>query len=127
MPPILTSFPPSTHETAKFFTTVSVVMIANAASSEPCVVSEAASPGIAAAIGSIGSTCPMTPVEATITSFGRSPSASAVSEHIFMAFCTPSALQVLALPLLQMTACAPPSFRFSFVTRIGAPLTRFCV
>ena len=39
----------------------------------------------------------------------------------------PSALQVLALPLLQMTARARPFSRCFFVTSRGAPLTRFVV
>ena len=40
---------------------------------------------------------------------------------------TPSALQVLALPELQRNAFAWPSFRCACVTRMGAPLTLFCV
>ena len=54
-------------------------------------------------------------------------SASAAISHMRQAFASPSALQVFALPLLQITACARPSARFFCVTRIGAPLTRFCV
>jgi hypothetical protein len=39
----------------------------------------------------------------------------------------PSALHVLALPLLQSTGCAMPSDMCCFVTVRGAPLTRFVV
>ena len=46
---------------------------------------------------------------------------------ICSAISMPLALQVLALPLLQMMACALPSARCCFVTTSGAPLTRLVV
>ena len=98
-----------------------------AAAAEPCGEREAASAAAWERIGSMGSTWPMTPVEATMTSSGATCRLSAAMPHIMRAFSSPSALQVLALPLLQMTAWAMPSRRFSRVTRIGAPFTRFCV
>ena len=62
-----------------------------------------------------------------MTSRASMPQASAASSHIRRATAGPSALQVLALPLLHSTACARPSARFSRVTVMGAPLTRFFV
>ena len=47
---------------------------------------------------------PMTPVEATMTSSGAMPSSAASSSQVFSAMYSPLALQVLALPLLQITA-----------------------
>ena len=58
------------------------------------------------AMGSSLSSCPMTPVEATTTSLAGMPVYSSTREHIFSAISTPFALQVLALPLLTMTARA---------------------
>ena len=127
MPPILTVFPPIVSLTAIFFTSVSVVIIAFAAFSEPVGESALTSAGAAFSIGSIGRTWPMTPVEATTTSSGAMPSSFAAISHILRAFSSPSALQVLALPELQITACALPSAIFFCVTKIGAPLTKFCV
>ena len=48
--------------------------------------------------------CPITPVEATTTSSGAMPRAWAVRALICSAISIPLALQVLALPLLQITA-----------------------
>ena len=78
-------------------------------------------------MGSMGSTCPMTPVDATMISLSSSFKASAASWHIFVAFSTPSGLQVLALTELTITAWAVPFFRCSRVTRMGAPLTLLVV
>ena len=69
----------------------------------------------------------MTPVEATITSRVSIFRALAVSSHMRLAFCTPSSLQVLALPELQITAWARPWRMFLWVTRMGAPFTKFWV
>ena len=66
-------------------------------------------------------------MEATTTSWGSMPRAWAAKSHMAWAFSTPSALQVLALPELQMTALAAPSAMFFWVTRMGAPFTRFWV
>ena len=80
-----------------------------------------------AAMGAISSFCPMTPVEATATSSGEMPSACPVRAHMASAISTPSALQVLALPLLQMMAWAQPSEMWTLVTSRGAPFTRLVV
>ena len=88
---------------------------------------EAARSGAVSAMGSIGSTWPITPVEATITSCGSMCSALPAISHMLQAFSSPSALQVFALPELQITACAMPFSRLRFVTRIGAPFTRLLV
>ena len=116
MPPMRTVFPLMVTSAAASLTTVSVVMIALAASAEPSSVRDSASFGVASRIGSIGSTWPITPVDATTTSSGSKCSALAAASHIICAFCSPSALQVLAFPELQMTACAMPSARLRRVT-----------
>ena len=127
IPPMRQVFPPSSNSTASCFSSVSVVMIASQAAVLPPALSPAASAGTAAAMGAISSFWPITPVEATTMSSGLSPSSRAASPLIFSAISMPSALQVLALPLLQMTACALPSERCRLVTMSGAPLTRFVV
>ena len=127
MPPICTDLPPISTSAAASLAMVSVVMMAVAAPVEPFGLRTFTSPGMPASIGSRGRVWPMTPVEATTTSWGSIPRAWAVSWHMAWAFSTPSALQVLALPELQITALAKPFSMFFLVTRIGAPLTRFCV
>ena len=127
MPPIVTAFPPSVKVTAASFFTVSVVIIASAASVPPSFEMLFARAAILFSIGSIGRICPITPVEATITSFSSMPSASAARAHIFSAFKAPSKLQVLALPLFAITALAVPFSRCFFVTSIVEDLTRFFV
>ena len=57
-----------------------------------------------AAMGAMSSGWPMTPVEATTTSVAGTPACFSTSAHISRAISTPFALQVLALPLLQMMA-----------------------
>ena len=121
MPPTRQGFP------FRMNANVSVVMIASAAASPPVSERPADSASPAARIGSMGSGSPITPVEATITSFSATPVIRAARPHILRAFCSPSALQVFALPLLTTTACAVPSAKCSLVTAIGAPLTLFCV
>ena len=118
IPPTVHSLSPSMNFTAYCFGTVSVVMIAFTALSLPSAESPFASSFIWLSIGSIGSTWPITPVDATITSFGSIESSAAASSHIFCAFSTPSALQVLAFLLLAITAFAvcPDASRCAFVT-----------
>ena len=79
------------------------------------------------AIGVMSRGCPITPVDATTTSFLLMPVYISVSSHICSAISMPLALHVFAFPLLQIIAFALPFLIFSFVTAIGAPLTRFCV
>ena len=106
---------------------VSVVMIAAQASVLPSGFSFPARRGIPFAMGAMGSGWPMTPVEATTTSCGEMERASATRLLMVSAISIPSALQVFALPLLQMTAWAFPSARCALVTVSGAPFTRFVV
>ena len=127
MPPIVQVLPPSGNRTATSLRLVSVVMIASAASALPVSEREAASAGMAEVMGASGSGWPITPVDATITSSDEIRSAAAALPHMAFAMSTPSALQVLALPELQRNAFAWPSFRCACVTRMGAPLTLFCV
>ena len=127
MPPILTVLPPISTSTAASLGMVSVVMMAVAAAREPVGLRESFRAWAALSMGSMGSTWPMTPVEATTTSAGWMPSTSPAMAHMRSAFSTPSALQVLALPELQITAWARPFSMFFLVTKMGAPLTRFWV
>ena len=60
-------------------------------------------------------------------SSGEMPRALAARALISSAISMPFALQVLALPLLQITAWATPLARCFFVTVRGAPLTRLVV
>ena len=62
--------------------------------------------GMAASMGAMGSGWPITPVEATTTSEAGIPETCSRSAHMPLAMSIPSALQVLALPLLQRTARA---------------------
>ena len=126
MPPMVQVLPPAVNCTAISLRCVSVVMMPSAAWSE-WSPSAAASCGRPARMGARSSGWPITPVDATMTSCGAMCSADAVSALISSATAAPSALQVLALPLLQITACALPSARCAFVTVRGAPLTRLDV
>ena len=127
MPPIVHSLSPIGKRTATCLRFVSVVMIASAASPLPPVESDAASAGMASLIGPSGSGWPITPVEATTTSFAAIFSACAALLHIAAAISRPSALHVFALPELHKIARARPFCRCSRVTMSGAPLTLFCV
>ena len=126
MPPSLHVLPPAVNSTATSLSRVSVVMMASATSSL-FLPSAAQSGGMPVLKGSMLMRWPMTPVEATMTSSAAMPSSLASSAQVSSAISMPSALQVLALPLLQMTARALPSARCFLVTSSGAPLTRFVV
>ena len=121
MPPIVHSLSPIGKRTATCLRFVSVVMIASAASPLPPVESDAASAGMASLIGPSGSGWPITPVEATTTSFAAIFSACAALLHIAAAISRPSALHVFALPELHKIARARPFCRCSRVTMSGAP------
>ena len=82
---------------------------------------------MAFAMGVISSGSPITPVEATMTSDESMPATFVTRAHIFSATSSPSLLQVFALPLLHITACATPFAMLRFVTSTGAPFTRFWV
>ena len=127
MPPRRQVLPSSVNSTAISLRTVSVVMMASAASALPSMERPATSAGMPAAMGASSSGSPITPVDATMTSRAAMPSASPTSAAVSSAIAAPFQLQVLALPLLQMTACALPSARCALVTVSGAPLTRFVV
>ena len=127
MPPSVQVLPPASNVTAISLRLRSVVMMASAASALPFAESADTSDGMPASMGLISSGCPITPVEATTTSSSLSPVSRATSAHISSATCTPSALQVLALPLLHTIACAKPLAKCALVTSSGAPLTRFRV
>ena len=127
MPPIRQVLPSISNSTATFFMTVSVVMMALAASSSPVSDNRLTSLSMPLAMGVMFSFWPMTPVEAITMSSLLMPSFSAARLLIFSAISMPSLLQVLALPLLQSTAWAMPSAIWFLVTVKGAPFTRFVV
>ena len=71
---------------------------------------------------------PITPVEATKTSSAFTFNAFPQRTVIFFAFSKPSLpVQVLALPLLIMMACAHLLLKCFLVISSGAPLTLFFV
>ncbi len=110
--------------------TVSVVMMARAASWPPLGWRPAASEGTPAATMSMGSGMPINPVEHTSTASGSQPMAAAVSAHMRAAWATPSApVAALALPLLSTTAaaCPPVAARWARVTCTGAAASLFWV
>ena len=76
--PIVTFLSPISKETAMRFSTVSVVIIARAASWLPDRERESTAIVMPLRIISIGRNSPITPVEETSTSSGETPSASAV-------------------------------------------------
>ena len=82
IPPIVHCTPPISNLTAYSFFIVSVVIIAVAAASLPVYESPSVSGFMPSSIGSIGKVCPITPVEATITSSLLIPSAFAARSHI---------------------------------------------
>ncbi len=73
MPPTFTVLPPISTSAAASFAMVSVVMMAVAAAWEPSALRAFTSSGMPAWMGSMGSTWPMTPVEATTTSWRAMP------------------------------------------------------
>ena len=125
IPPIWQVFPSRVNSTASSFLRVSVVIIASHASELPSSLMLSTRVLILFLTGSIDSFCPITPVEPTIISFLSIPSSFAHSSHICSAISMPFELQVFALPLFTITACAIPFLRCSLVTMIGAPLTLF--
>ena len=116
MAPIFTGFPPMVQATAVSFFTVSVVMIAVAAASEPSPLRADARPGIPFSMALMFSVWPMTPVEATTKSSFFSPVAWAASSHIRSAFSWLMGAQALALPELATTPRHTPFSRWPMVT-----------
>ena len=116
MAPSVTVLPPIEQARASSFFTVSVVMMARAAASEPSgpAVRPAAAAGIPARMAAMLRVWPMTPVEATTKSAG--PVARAASRAISSAYSWLMGQQALALPLLAATPQAVPSSRCSIVT-----------
>ena len=104
MPPIRQVLPPSSNSAAISFGMVSVVMMPKAASRPPSSLSLDTSSPMPFLMGSRLRGCPITPVDATTTSEGLMPKASAAKAAMPSAISMPSALQVLALPELHMTA-----------------------
>ena len=118
MPAMRHSWPSSRKDTAISFFFVSVVMMDSAARSLKSP-SPAASAAIPPAMGSRERGWPITPVLATITSEAGIPVCCSTRAHMPCAISIPSALQVLALPLLQTSARAYPSAIFARVTAMG--------
>ena len=129
IPPRWHVFPSISNSTAHSFLTVSVVIIALAASVLPSGESPFTSLSMLFSNGSICIGIPITPVEATITSSGWIPSTSASRILVFSAISSPLGLHVLAFLELAITALDIPLlfFRCFCVTIIGAPFTLFLV
>ena len=108
MPPTVKP-PPSTVTSLG---TVSVVIMALAASPPPRACRAATTRGMPAAMTSIGNSKPIRPVEHTSTWSLSQPSDSALSAHMRWASASPCCpVAALALPLLRMTATASPPER----------------
>ena len=114
--PSLTSLPPTVQERAISFFTVSVVIMAVAAASEPSVDRAAAAVGIPASMASMLIAWPITPVEQTTKSSASRPVALAAAAHMASAFSWLPGQQALALPLLATIPQATPFSRWSMVT-----------
>jgi len=131
MPPTVTVTPSTSKLTAASFGTVSVVIIAFAASRPASFVSASASFKSFApfCIGSFFICIPITPVEAVKTSFVETPSASAICAAMYSLISLPSPpVQALAIPLFNTTAWT--SFLFSTISlshQTGAAFTTFVV
>ena len=124
IPPTVT---PSREATA-VFGPLSVVRIASAAASPPSGESASAAASTPASRRSIGSLGPITPVERTITSSGRSARRSATRAAVARASSSPGApVAALATPAFTTTACGSASPRCLRETVTGAAWTRFRV
>ena len=121
-------FGPSGTRCSARFSKRSVVMIARTKSSSPSARAPRTSRGVACTMRSIGSGCPITPVDATSTRFLSQPMARAAYSAIAAASNTPlSPVQALALPLLTMMARATPALTLLSDSSTGAARTRFWV
>lgn len=116
MPPTVTFLPPTVTVAHASFGRVSVVMTAFSAAS-PCAAvrpSAAAAFFMPASRRSVGSGRPMTPVEATRTCRGSTPSSPAVTRAESFASLRPcSPVQALAHPELARIAWTRPPFTTS--------------
>ena len=111
MAPRVTVLPPMEQVKASSFFTVSVVMMALAAASEPSLDRAAAAWGRPFPMASMFSSWPITPVEATTKSSGFRPVARAARTHISSACSWLLGAQALALPELATMAWASPFSR----------------
>ena len=128
MTPKRTFLPPSSISSAAVFGCVSVVMMAWLAALPPSAESLLMASLTPTSSLSIGSGTPMTPVEATTTSCGVQPSASAAISCVALASFSPcSPVQALAQPALATMACAVPVATTAFEAKTGAAATAFCV
>ena len=125
MPPAVTVLPLISTCTACSFLTVSVVMIALAASSEPAALSlkEAIRASMPSSTAAMLSSCPITPVEPVRTRSASMPKASAAHFCIFFALSMSLGAHALALPELAIIAIAFPLFTVSISSCTGAALT----
>ena len=108
----------------------SVVMMPSAASPPPVGESAAAAMVMPRSTLAMSSFTPMTPVDATSTDDGSTPSVAAVRSAIALAWVIPSTpVQALAQPLLTTIAAAWPPDAASRLrdTRIGAAWARLVV
>ncbi len=129
MPVTTTGVPPSCTVSEAALGTVSVVMIAWAASTQWPGCASASAAGRAASMRSLGSVSMMTPVENGSTCSGAQPSRRASAAHVERARTRPSApVPALALPVLMRIARTPaPAARCSRHSCTGAAQNRLAV
>ena len=129
MPVTATVLPPSCTVSDAAFGTVSVVMIASAASAQWSGRASASAAGSAASMRSCGSVSMITPVENGSTCSGRQPSSRASAAQVERARARPSApVPALALPVLMRSArMLSPAARCSRQSCTGAAQNRFAV
>ena len=129
MPAIVTVFPSISTSTAASFGFVSVVRIAQDASSSLCLSAFNSGTNllIPSLITSIGSCCPITPVEPTTTSSGLISNNFATSFASVTTFSYPCApVHAFAIPVLITTALtASCSSTIFFPHKTGAAFTTF--
>ena len=131
IPAIVTVFPLTSTSTAASFGFVSVVRIAQDASSSLCLSAFNSGTNflIPSLITSIGSCCPITPVEPTTTSSGLISNNFATSFASVTTFSYPCApVHAFAIPVLITTALtASCSSTIFFPHKTGAAFTMFFV
>src|SRR3990170_6303405 len=128
IPPILIDSLPYLYSTAATFETISVVIIASAASIPPVLLNFLTRAGIPFLIFSIGRESPITPVDATRIFSGDIPRVLAVRSTISSACLYPVLpIHAFALPLFTITPLAFPFLIYFWLNITGAAFTRFSV
>jgi len=124
IPPTVTVLPSNSKLTAHSLISVSVVMMASAASRPPFSLRASTALPMPGKTRSIGIGWPITPVEHTSTLSSGIPNRRAVSAVMDLASSIPRGpLQALAFPLFTTTALAFPDFTLSIFKRTEEAFT----